>query len=221
MSTVVDQVACIDLEGVLMPEIWPFLARQTGIEAFRETTREVSNYPALMSKRIAALRKHGLKLKVVQAIVAGLDPFPESADFLKVMSQHYSIRIVSDCFYELANTALHLLGDPIALCHNLVVDVEGFIVSCDFAPRLGKEDVVAALLDTGAKVIAVGDAFNDLAMLKRATRGFLLRPSDQTRAAASSMCIVERLEEITDMLLISHSGDAVPTLPSGGFEAFP
>ena len=192
------RVACIDLEGVLIQEIWPFLARQTNIEKLSVTTREKADYPALMRNRITLLRLHGLKLRDVQAIVAAIEPFPDALPFLATLSNLYSIRIVSDCFYELAENVLSKLGNPISLCHRLVLDHAGFIVDCSFAARQGKDDVVAGFLASGAEVLAVGDAFNDLAMLRLANAGFLVRPSELTRAAAPDIAIVEHLYEITD-----------------------
>lgn len=135
-------------------------------------------------------------------ILSEITPFPGAADFLARMSEQYTIRILSDCFHEIADPVLSLLGNPTSLCHHLVTDDDGFVVRCEFAPRRGKEDVVAAFLDAGVEVVAVGDAFNDLEMLKLATKGFLVSPSELTRAvAASRICIVEHLFEITDMLL--------------------
>ena len=202
MSEVLEKVACIDLEGVLVPEMWPYIAQRTGIDVLHETTREVPEYRLLMARRISALRSHGVTLPQMQEILAEIAPFPESTDFLARIGEQYSVRILSDCFYELADPVLGLLGRPTALCHHLVTDDDGFIVRCEFAPsRRGKEDVVAAFLDTGSEVVAVGDAFNDLEMLKLATRGFLVRPSESTRAMASSrICVVEHVDEIVEML---------------------
>lgn len=194
------KIACIDLEGVLAPEIWPFVADETGIEELSITTREEPNYPALMERRIAALRRHGLTLKKLQSIVRRLQPFSDAAAFLTVLGERYQVQIVSDCFYELADHLLLALGSPRALCHQFVLDRAGFIVNCAFAARRGKEDVVIELLRSGAHVLAVGDALNDLAMLRLATHGFLIRPSHATRVAGHDIAVVSRLAEIMDVV---------------------
>lgn len=213
MSASPKKIACIDLEGVLVPEMWPYIAEQTGINAFWETTRDVPDYSSLMAKRISALRKHDLRLTELQKILSGLQPFPNAKAFLAAMSEQYSVRILSDCFYEIADPVLDILGRPTTLCHRLVVDDNGFVTRCEFAQRRGKEDVVAAFLGLGVEVVAVGDAFNDLEMLKLASVGFLLRPSDATRANASSRVhIVESLEEITGMLFPGKSATTVESL---------
>jgi len=196
-----DKIACIDLEGVLMPELWPFLAQQTGNDAFLETTRETPDYEWLMRKRIDALRKQGLRLSDVQAIFSSLSPLEGAEAFLDTLrARDYEIQIVSDCFVELATPILDQLGSPPAQCHRLEVDAAGFVTRCAFAPRRGKEDVVRKYLNEGATVLAVGDAFNDLAMLSLATHGFLVRPSELTRLAAPHLRTVERLDEITEAL---------------------
>lgn len=200
MNEATMKVACIDLEGVLMPELWPHLARQTGIEALAMTTREEPDYRWLMRRRIAALRSHRLKLRDIQAIVAALDPLPDAVEFLERIGDIWHVRILSDCFFELAQTALERLGNPVALCHRLVTDSEGYVVECAFAERRGKEDIVQRLVGDKVEVLAVGDAHNDIAMLRLATHGFLLRPSEHTRLAAPDITVVERLHEVLDAI---------------------
>ncbi|CAM2152620.1 phosphoserine / homoserine phosphotransferase [Pararobbsia alpina] len=202
------KVACIDLEGVLMPELWPHLARQTGIEALALTTRDEPDYRWLMRRRISALRAHRLKLRDVQAIVAALDPLPDAVDFLERIGDTWHVRVLSDCFFELAQDALVRLGNPVALCHRLVTDSDGFIVECAFAERKGKEDIVQRLVGDKVEVLAVGDAHNDIAMLRIATHGFLLRPSEHTRQAAPDITVVESLGEVLEaigMPLAAHA----------------
>lgn len=211
-----NKIACIDLEGVLMPELWPYLGQQTGNDAFLATTREVPDYDWLMRKRIDALRESDLRLKDVQAIFSALSPLDGAEAFLDTLrAQDYEIQIVSDCFLELAAPILAQLGSPPAQCHRLEVDHGGFVTACAFAPRRGKEDVVRRYLNDGATVLAVGDAFNDLAMLSLATHGFLLRPSIPTRAAAPHLRTVERLDDITEAMfgddLMRHCGPHHPS----------
>lgn len=200
MNDSVMKVACIDLEGVLMPELWPYLARQTGIEALALTTRDEPDYRWLMRRRITALRSHRLKLGDVQAVIAALDPLPGAVEFLERIGDKWHVRILSDCFFELAQHALVQLGNPVALCHRLVTDSEGYIVDCAFAERKGKEDIVQRLVGDKVEVLAVGDAHNDIAMVRLATYGFLLRPSEHTRLAAPDVTVVDSLGDVLEAI---------------------
>ena len=193
-------IACIDLEGVLAPEMWPFIGACAGIPGLKITTREEPDYYSLMVHRIALLRKHGLTLRDVQEIVASLPPLDGAADFLTALRPHYRVLIVSDAFMEFAAHFGSLLGSPELQCHRLSVDPDGFIDSCLFLPRRGKEETVQRLQAGGHRVLAVGDAFNDLAMLRAADRGFLFRPSRQTLDAAPDLRVVRHYGEILRQL---------------------
>lgn len=192
------RIACIDLEGVLIPELWPRITQASGIAALSITTREEPDYPALMRWRIEHLRQHGLHLRDVQAILADVQPFPEARDFLRQLEQHggYRVHIVSDCFHELAGNLLDTLGSPATFCHSLETNSDNWITGCTWADRNGKEDHVARLLKQGSHAQAAGDAFNDLAMLRLAHDGFLVRPSAAAVAAAQDLVVVEHLSEI-------------------------
>ena len=193
-------IACIDLEGVLAPEMWPFIGASAGIPGLKMTTREEPDYYSLMVHRIALLRRHGLKLRDVQDIVATLPVFDGAADFLDALRPHYGVLIVSDAFMEFAAHFGSQLGLPELQCHRLSVDPDGYIDSCLFLPRRGKEDTVQRLQAGGARVLAIGDAFNDLAMLRAADRGFLFRPSRQTLAAAADLRVVRDYGDILKLL---------------------
>ncbi|MFT4190303.1 MAG: bifunctional phosphoserine phosphatase/homoserine phosphotransferase ThrH [Comamonas sp.] len=194
------KIACIDLEGVLIPELWPHIAQVSGIEALSITTREEPDYPALMRWRITHLRKHRLRLRDVQAILADVRPYPESRDFLLQLERRggYRVHIVSDCFHELASDLLAALGSPKTFCHALETDPDGWITGCAWIDRKGKEEHVARLLARNFHVLAAGDAFNDLAMLRLAHHGFLVRPSTATLAAARDLTVVHQLSEIIE-----------------------
>lgn len=196
------KIACIDLEGVLIPELWPLIAQASGIDALSITTREEPDYPALMRWRLDHLRKHDLRLSDVQRMIAGVQPYREARIFLQQLEQHYGYRvhIVSDCFYELAGNLLTALGSPEAFCHTLETDADDWMTGCAWAKRQGKEEHISHLLARHCHVLAVGDAFNDLAMLRLAHRGFLIRPSRATREAAQDLTVVERLLDIIDAL---------------------
>lgn len=196
MHDIPKKAACIDLEGVLVPELWPLIAQITGIEDLAITTREEPDYAELMQRRIALLRTNDIPVKALQTIVSDIAPFPESIEFLQRLSSEFKIHVLSDCFQELAAPLLHKLGSPQAYCHSFEIDHAGWATGCRWAPRRGKEDHVARLLSQSIPVLAVGDAFNDLAMLRLATDGFLVRPSAATRAVAEDLRQVEHLSEI-------------------------
>jgi phosphoserine/homoserine phosphotransferase len=193
-------VACVDLEGVLAPEMWPFIGACAGIPGLQITTREEPDYYSLMVHRIALLRQHGLTLRDVQEIVATLPLLDGAAAFLAALRPHYRVLIVSDAFMEFATHFGSLLGSPELQCHRFSVDAHGYIDSCLFLPRRGKEETVRLLREDGHRVLAIGDAFNDLAMLRTADRGFLFRPSRQTLDAAKDLCVVRQYDEILKLL---------------------
>ncbi|WP_066416709.1 bifunctional phosphoserine phosphatase/homoserine phosphotransferase ThrH [Bordetella ansorpii] len=190
------KIACIDLEGVLIPELWPIIGQSTGVQDFAMTTRDEPDYPTLMRLRITALRKNGLRLKDVQAILLAVQPFLDARHFLEEIGRTHQVQIVSDCFHELASPLLKALGDPQAYCHSLCTDSDGWVVDCCYLPRNGKEDHIARLLAQGMEVLALGDAFNDLKMLRLAQQGFLVRPSLATQAAAPDIPVVQTLQDV-------------------------
>ncbi|NWD75708.1 bifunctional phosphoserine phosphatase/homoserine phosphotransferase ThrH [Pseudomonas gingeri] len=195
------KLACIDLEGVLVPELWPAIAAHTGIDALTVTTRDVPDYGALMRTRIEILRDNGLTLAEVTRIIDSVAPFADARAFLEDLSQAgYEVNIISDCFHELADPLLEVLGRPTTMCHRLIVDVSGFITGCDFYKRQGKEDHVAQALAQGFEVLAVGDALNDVGMLRLASQGFLVNPSVTTRQAAPGIRAVSGVSEILGFL---------------------
>lgn len=203
------KIACIDLEGVLIPELWPLIAQATGISALSITTRDEPDYPALMEWRIRRLRQNGLHLRDVQAVLCDIAPYPEAQAFLHCLEHEYELHIVSDCFYELVAPLLRKLGSPRSYCHSLETDKDDWITACRWADRLGKEDHVAKLLEQNAQVLAVGDAFNDLAMLRLAHDGFLVRPSGATRAVSGDLYTVEHLTDILVHIGISGAFTAI------------
>ena len=121
------QIVCLDLEGVLVPEIWIAFAERTGIAAFRRTTRDEPDYDKLMQYRLALLRQHGLKLADIQGVIGGMAPMPGARDFLDTLRSRYQVLILSDTFYEFADPLMTQLGRPTLLCHRLLADAEGFV----------------------------------------------------------------------------------------------
>ncbi len=170
------QVVCLDLEGVLVPEIWIAFAQRTGIAAFSRTTRDEPNYDTLMQFRLALLRQHGLKLADIQAVIAGMAPMDGAKDFLDDLRARHQVIILSDTFYEFADPLMSQLGRPTLFCHRLVVDGEGFVADYKLRQPNQKFHAVNALKSLNYRVIAAGDSYNDTAMLGAADAGFFIHP---------------------------------------------
>ena len=170
------QVVCLDLEGVLVPEIWIAFAQRTGIAAFSRTTRDEPNYDSLMQFRLALLRQHGLKLADIQAVIAGMAPMDGAKDFLDDLRTRHQVIILSDTFYEFADPLMSQLGRPTLFCHRLVVDAEGFVADYKLRQPNQKFHAVNALKSLNYRVIAAGDSYNDTGMLGAADAGFFVHP---------------------------------------------
>ena len=170
--------ACLDLEGVLVPEIWINVAERTGIEALRVTTRDEPDYDVLMRRRLAILAEHGLVLADIQAVIGSLRPLEGAAEFLHDLRERFQVLILSDTFYEFADPLMRQLGRPTLLCHRLEVDAAGRVVDYHLRMADQKREAVKALHRLHFKVIAAGDSYNDTAMLGEADAGILFRPPD-------------------------------------------
>jgi len=170
------QIVCLDLEGVLVPEIWIAFAQRTGIAAFNRTTRDEPDYDKLMQFRLALLRQHGLKLADIQAVVGGMAPMAGAKDFLDELRSRYQVIILSDTFYEFADPLMQQLGRPTLFCHRLVVDGEGFVADYKLRQPNQKFHAVNALKGLNYQVIAAGDSYNDTGMLGAADAGFFIHP---------------------------------------------
>lgn len=171
-------IVCLDLEGVLVPEIWIAFAERTGIAEFRRTTRDEPDYDKLMRWRLGLLRQHGLKLADIQAVIAGMAPLPGAKDFLDGLREHYQVVILSDTFYEFADPLMRQLGRPTLMCHKLVTDADGFVAEYRLRQPDPKRHAVNAFKGLNFKVIAAGDSFNDTGMLGAANAGFLIHPPE-------------------------------------------
>ncbi|GAB1432245.1 bifunctional phosphoserine phosphatase/homoserine phosphotransferase ThrH [Spirochaetota bacterium] len=169
-------LSCLDLEGVLVPEIWISFAEETGIRELRLTTRNISDYDALMKKRIGILRDHGLKLKDIQNTIEKIEPLPGAKSFLDKLRALNQAIILSDTFVEFAKPLMIKLGMPVIFCNSLELSEDGYITGYRLRQANGKFHAVKALQSIGFKVIAFGDSFNDLDMIKQAETGFLFRP---------------------------------------------
>jgi len=172
------QVVCLDLEGVLIPEIWIAFAERTGIAEFRRTTRDEPDYDKLMRWRLGLLRQHGLKLADIQAVIAGMAPMDGAKAFLDDLRSRFQVIILSDTFYEFADPMMRQLGRPTLFCHKLVVDADGFVADYKLRQPNQKFHAVNALKSLNYQVIAAGDSYNDTGMLGAADAGFFIHPPE-------------------------------------------
>jgi len=170
------QIVCLDLEGVLVPEIWIAFSERTGIAEFRRTTRDEPDYDKLMRYRLALLRQHGLKLADIHAVIGGMAPMEGARDFLDDLRSRYQVIILSDTFYEFAAPLMVQLGRPTLFCHKLVIDAEGFVADYQLRQPNQKFHAVNALKGLNYQVIAAGDSYNDTGMLGAADAGFFIHP---------------------------------------------
>ncbi len=170
------QIVCLDLEGVLVPEIWIAFSERTGIPELRRTTRDEPDYDKLMRFRLDLLRRHRLGLPDIQKVIQGLGPMPGAGEFLDALRTRYQVVILSDTFYEFAMPLMAQLGMPTLFCHRLETDASGFVTAYRLRMPDQKKASVRALRQIAFKVIAAGDSYNDTAMLAEANAGILFRP---------------------------------------------
>jgi phosphoserine / homoserine phosphotransferase len=189
-------VVCLDLEGVLVPEIWIAFAERTGIAAFRRTTRDEPDYDKLMRQRIALLHEHGLKLPDIQRVIGGMQPLPGAREFLDDLRARHQVVILSDTFYEFADPLMRQLGRPTLFCHRLIADAEGRVI--DYALRQSdqKRRAVQALKGLNFKVIAAGDSYNDTGMLGAADAGFFIHPPESIVAQFPQFPVTRSYDEL-------------------------
>ncbi|MFM8557255.1 MAG: bifunctional phosphoserine phosphatase/homoserine phosphotransferase ThrH [Betaproteobacteria bacterium] len=170
------QVVCLDLEGVLVPEIWIEFSRRTGIAELSRTTRDEPDYDKLMAFRLRLLDQHGLKLADIQRVIDGMGPMEGARAFLDALRERYQVFILSDTFYEFASPLMRQLGWPSLLCHRLEVDHAGVVTGWRLRMPDQKRAAVNALKALNFQVMAAGDTYNDTAMLGAADAGFFFHP---------------------------------------------
>ena len=176
------EIACLDLEGVLVPEIWIAFAKATGIDELKATTRDIADYDVLMKQRLRILDQHGLGLAEIQKVIAGLRPLEGANDVLDWLKQRFQVVILSDTFYEFSQPLMRQLGFPTLLCHRLVVDDAGRVTGYTLRQKEAKRQSVKAFRQLNFRVIAAGDSYNDTAMLAEADAGILFRAPDNVIA---------------------------------------
>ncbi len=170
------QIVALDLEGVLVPEIWIAFSERTRIPELRRTTRDEPDYDKLMRFRLELLRKHGLGLPDIQKVIGDMGPEPGAKEFLDALRRRYQVVILSDTYYEFAMPLMAQLGMPTLFCHRLETDAKGFVTGYRLRMPEQKRASVRALRSIAFKVIAAGDSYNDTAMLAEADAGILFRP---------------------------------------------
>ena len=171
-------IVCLDLEGVLVPEIWINVALKTGIEELKITTREMPDYDALMARRLAILDQHNLTIHDIQRVIDKMGPLEGAMDFIAWLRERCQVIILSDTFYQFAHPLMRQLGFPTLFCNQLEIDQAGRIVSYHMRMPNQKKHSVAALISLNFHVLAAGDAYNDTAMLGEAHAGFFFCPPD-------------------------------------------
>jgi phosphoserine/homoserine phosphotransferase len=169
-------ILCSDLEGVLVPEVWINVARWTGIDELKLTTRDISDYNALMKRRLEILKQHSITINDIQKVISLLELMPGALDFINWLHGRVQMVVVSDTFREFADPLLQKMGWPVLFCHHLTIDKEGNITDFNLRQTDAKKKVVEALQELNFKVIAIGDSYNDISMLRQAEFGILYKP---------------------------------------------
>ena len=175
-------IVCSDLEGIFTPEIWINVAEITGIKDLRLTTRDISDYDVLMERRLAILAENNLKLDDIQAVIAKMEPLAGAAEFLNWLRSLVQVIIVSDTYVEFAGPLMEKLGRPTLFCNTLSIAEDGSISGYNLRQQDGKKKVAQALKTLNYRVIAIGDSYNDITMLRAADRAILYRPPDNVAA---------------------------------------
>ena len=190
-------ITCLDMEGVLVPEIWIAFAEAAGIPELRRTTRDEPDYDKLMQYRLGILRQHKLGLKEIQQVITMIDPLPGAKEFLDTLRQKTQVIILSDTFEQFAQPLMAKLGWPTLFCNSLEVAPDGEITGYQMRCEKSKLTTVKALQSIGFQTIASGDSYNDLGMIQASKAGFLFRSTEQIRADHPEL---ESYEEFDDLL---------------------
>ncbi len=190
------ELACLDLEGVLVPEIWIAFAERTGIEELRATTRDIPDYDVLMKQRLGLLEQHKLRINDIQDVIATLAPLPGAIEFVDWLRERFQVIILSDTFYEFSEPLMRQLKWPTLFCHRLVTDEEGRVVDYKLRQADPKRASVKALHSLNYRVLAAGDSYNDTTMLSEADVGFLIHAPQNVIDEFPQFKPVDTLEQL-------------------------
>ena len=193
-------VACLDLEGVLVPEIWIAFSKASGIEELKITTRDEPDYDKLMKYRIGILKEHGLGLKEIQDTIEKIDPLDGAKEFLDELRDNMQTIIISDTFEQFAKPLMKKLGMPTLFCNSLIVGDDGMITGYKMRCEKSKLTTVKALQSCGFDTIATGDSFNDLAMIQASKAGFLFRSTDAIKKANPDIPAFETYDDFLNAI---------------------
>lgn len=194
------KLICLDLEGVLVPEIWVAFAEASKIPELKKTTRDEPDYDKLMRWRLSVLKEHGLGLKEIQETIASIDPLPGAKEFLAELRSFAQVIIISDTFTEFAQPLMKKLGWPTIFCNSLVVAEDGEITDYKMRVENSKLTTVRALQSIGFETVASGDSYNDLGMILAGKSGFLFRTTEQIKADYPQIPALETYEELLNAL---------------------
>ena len=193
-------IVCLDMEGVLVPEIWIEFSKASGIPELSRTTRDEPDYDKLMKWRIGVLAEHGLKLADIQNVIATIDPLPGAKEFLDELRSFAQVIIISDTFSQFAAPLMKKLGYPTIFCNELIIDGEGAVADYRMRCEQSKLTTVRALHSCGFETIASGDSFNDLGMIKDSVAGFLFRSTDAIKQANPDIPACETYDELLSLI---------------------
>jgi phosphoserine/homoserine phosphotransferase len=189
-------MVCLDLEGVLVPEIWIMFSEATGIPELRRTTRDEPDYNKLMDFRIDILKKNNLKLPDIQRVISGMEPLAGALDFANTIREKYQLIILSDTFEEFAKPLMAKLGWPSLFCNSLKVDTGGVVTGITLRQQNGKKEAVKALKSLNMRIFAAGDSYNDLDMIREADAGCLFKAPEQIRKDCADLKCTDTFEEL-------------------------
>jgi phosphoserine/homoserine phosphotransferase len=193
-------IVCLDLEGVLVPEIWVAFAEETGIQELKKTTRDEPDYDKLMKWRLGILKEHGLGLKEIQETIAKIDPMPGAKEFLDELRSMTQVIIISDTFTQFAAPLMKKLGYPTIFCNSLEVAENGEITGFKMRVENSKLTTVKALQSIGFQTIASGDSHNDLGMIKASKAGFLFKSTEQIKKDNPELPAYETYDELMEAI---------------------
>lgn len=193
-------IVCLDLEGVLVPEIWIAFAKESGIPELTRTTRDEPDYDKLMNWRLGILKEHGLGLKEIQETIAKIDPLPGAKEFLDKLRETTQVIIISDTFTQFAAPLMKKLGWPTIFCNTLEVAKDGTITGFKMRCEQSKLSTVKALQSVGFETIASGDSHNDLGMIQASKAGFLFRTTDQIKADYPQLEAFEEYDDLFEVI---------------------